>query len=126
MFPQLYCLVFVHRSGGNDVFGRMTVHGEHDVRVAFESLYDLFRLKIPQINEIVFGTTYDPLPRRDGESGEDAIFVVLVPCICFQAFPGPLAIIPQAQRVIERAHQYKFAVGREPDERNTQEDCHRR
>jgi hypothetical protein len=87
----------------------MAVGAQHDIGVADQLLYDLFRLQIPQDNFVVLATRYDPLKTKselcffffskahlstgDGEVGKDTVFFVLVSNVRFQCFA--LAKVPQ-------------------------------
>jgi len=56
-------------------------------------LDDLFGLQIPDIDLVVLAPADDPLSAGDGEVGEDAVFLVFVALIRFQAFA--LGVVPQ-------------------------------
>ena len=63
---------------------------------------------------VVLAAGHDPLAAGDGEVGEHAVLLVLVPGVGLQALA--LRVVPQLQGVVERGRQDVLAVGRELDE----------
>ncbi len=77
----------------------MTGATEDDVGVALQFLDDFLRLKVPDVNLVVFAAADDPFASGDGKAGENAVFLIFVTLIRLQAFP--LGVIPQLERVVQ-------------------------
>lgn len=83
--PELNGLVIFQRGGSDDIFTGMTRSAQNNVCVASQLLHHFFGLQVPDVNEIIFGARHDPLAPGDWEVGEDAVLLVLVARVGFEA-----------------------------------------
>lgn len=76
--------------------------------MTFKFLNNFFCLQVPYVDVVVFASTYNPLATCYTIASENAVFVVFMPTIRFQAFRR--VVIPKPQRVIQSGRQNIFAV----------------
>ena len=85
--------------------------------MSLQLLHHLFGLQVPHVDGVVFRAADDPLATGDREPTETAVLFIFVARIRFEAFAR--VVIPQTNRVVQRARQDILAVRRKLDERST-------
>ena len=63
--PQLDGLVVLKRRRCDDVLGGVACSAQNYVRVTLQLLNNLFRLKVPDVDQVVLGARDDPLTSGD-------------------------------------------------------------
>ena len=114
--PQFNGFVIFERRRRNDVLRRMARRAQDDVGVSVQLLDDLFRLEVPDVDQVVLGPRNNPLSTRHGKICKNAIFFIFVPAVRFEAFA--FAVVPQLEGVVECGGEDVLSVGRKLDERD--------
>ena len=111
--PQFDGLVVFKGRGCDDVLGGVTCSAQNYIRVTLQLLNNLFRLQVPDVDQVVLGPGDDPLAPGDGEVSKDAILLVLVAAVRFQALA--FAVVPEFEGVVEGGCEDVLAVRGELD-----------